>query len=607
MDIEKKPNQPVIDMNIEKLFEAAVQRYEAGDLEQAETIFRGMLEIRPDPDTYSYLGDIMDDFARTEEALTCYRKALELNPNFPRAHYNIAGILQRKGELDEALACYQKALNLDPACADIYNSIGAILQTRWQLDEALTCYQRALSLDPNFAIAHGNIGGVLLNLGRLNEAESHLRLSLRLKPDRVKPYSSLLMLMNYRSRSDNAAFLEEYLDFQKRFEEPLRSERIPCSHKKNSGRKLKIGYISGDFRKHAVAYFAESVLAVHDRKNFTLFCYSNSPFRDDVTERFQGYADKWRDISGTSDERAAGLIREDKIDILVDLAGHTAYNRLLVFARKPAPVQVSWIGYPATTGLAAMDYKIVDEYTDPPGTTERFYTEELMRMPESFLCYLPDRDSPGIGNVPALTAGYVTFGSFNAFVKISPEVIELWTKILKMLPGSRLVMKAKSFSGKSTRDYAMDLFVKRGNDASRIELLAGVSSIKEHLDIYKRIDIALDTVPYNGTTTTCEALWMGVPVVTLAGDRHASRVGTSLLTNIGLPELVAQTEDEYRKIAVQLAADLGKLRFLREHLRDMMRHSPLTNAERFTANLENCYRKMWRTYCAEKGAGHNSL
>ena len=599
MDIKKAPNQTVIDMKIKKLFEAAVERYQAGDLEQAETIFRGILEIHPDSDTYSYLGDIMDDSARTGEALHCYRKALELNPNFPRAHYNIAGILQRKGEFDEALTCYQKALNLDPACADIYNSVGTILQTKWQLDEALTCYQKALSLDPNFAIAHANIGGVLLNLGRLHEAESHLRLSLRLNPDRIKQYSSLLMLMNYRSRSDNATFFGEYLDFQKKFEKPLRSEHIPCSNKKISGRKLKIGYISGDFRKHAVAYFVESVLAVHDRGKFALFCYSNSPFRDKVTERFQKLADKWRDISETSDERAAALIREDEIDILVDLSGHTAYNRLLVFARKPAPVQVSWIGYPATTGLAAMDYKIVDEYTDPPGTKERFYTEKLMRMPESFLCYLPDRDSPEIGNVPALTAGYVTFGSFNAFVKVSPEVIQLWIKILKMIPGSRLVMKAMSFSGRSTRDYAMDLFVKRGIDAGRIDLLAGVPSIREHLDIYNRIDIALDTFPYNGTTTTCEALWMGVPVVTLAGDRHTSRVGTSLLTNIGLPELVAETEDAYIDIAVKLAADIEKLRLLRKRLRKMMTRSPVCDAKGFTANLENCYREMWRNYCAE--------
>jgi len=297
------------------------------------------------------------------------------------------------------------------------------------------------------------------------------------------------------------------------------------------------------------------------------------------------------------DEQATELVRRDGIDILVDLAGHTSGSRVLLFARKPAPVQASWIGYPATTGLSAMDYKIVDRYTDPPGMSDQFYTEKLIRLPDSFLCYLPEKDSPEVGMLPVLSSGHITFGSFNNFAKVSPEGIELWGRILKTITGSRLLMKAKSFSDRSTRSYVLDMFARKGIPAERIELVSMKRSFKEHLDTYTRIDIGLDTFPYNGTTTTCEALWMGVPIITLAGSTHASRVGMSLLTNIGLPELVASTDEEYVSSAVNLACDLTKLRSLRETLRGRVMHSPLTDTKRFILNLEHCYRTLWEHWC----------
>jgi protein O-GlcNAc transferase len=298
-----------------------------------------------------------------------------------------------------------------------------------------------------------------------------------------------------------------------------------------------------------------------------------------------------------SDEQVTELIRKDEIDILVDLAGHTASNRILVFARKPAPIQINWIGYPPTTGLSTIDYKIVDNYTDPLGKTEHFYTEKLIRMPESFLCYLPDRESSEVGNLPTLTSGYITFGSFNNFAKVSPEVMELWANILNAMPDSRLILKAKSFSDRSTCEYVRDVFNLKGIAEERTELLSWEPSTTGHLDIYNRIDISLDTFPYNGTTTTCEALWMGVPVITLAGTAYASRSGVSLLSNVGLPDLVATTFDEYFSIAIDLAKDSKRLQSLRKNLRDMMKYSPLCDAKRFTINSERCYRKMWETWC----------
>jgi predicted O-linked N-acetylglucosamine transferase (SPINDLY family) len=298
-----------------------------------------------------------------------------------------------------------------------------------------------------------------------------------------------------------------------------------------------------------------------------------------------------------SDAQATECIQSDKIDILVDLAGHTANNRLLLFAQKPVPIQVNWIGYPATSGLSAMDYRIVDRYTDPPGLTEQFYSEVLMRLPESFICYLPEICSPEVDRLPALFTGHITFGSFNNVNKMSPEVSEAWIDILKAVENSHFVIKSKGLNIPKVRDNIMKVFRQGGISDQRITLLAELPSTREHLDVYNSIDISLDTFPYNGTTTTCESLWMGVPVITLTGTAYAARVGTSILSNVGLPELIAGTADEYKSIAVNLAGDPERLQSLRGNLRTLMTRSPLCNAERFTANVEICYRKMWENWC----------
>jgi predicted O-linked N-acetylglucosamine transferase (SPINDLY family) len=360
---------------------------------------------------------------------------------------------------------------------------------------------------------------------------------------------------------------------------------------------LRIGYVSPDFRNHSVAYFIEPVIREHSPDNFDVICYSHSFVQDHVTESIKQSAGDWRDITRASDDVAYKLIREDGIDILIDLAGHTGNNRLPLFARKPAPVQISWIGYPATTGLSAIDYKIVDEYTDPSGITDQFYTERLLRLPDTFLCYLPDASIPAVGSLPALSSGYITFGSFNHFSKISPMVFSMWQDILRKIPTARLVIKTRSLSDPTVRDSVMKTFRNEGIAEERLELLSWSPSRREHLDLYNRIDIALDTFPYHGTTTTCEALSMGVPVVTLAGDTHCSRVGVSLLSNVGLPELIAYTPESYIEKAVTLANDLEKLQSLRVTLRDKMTLSPLSDAKRFTANLEKCYREIWKQWC----------
>ena len=403
--------------------------------------------------------------------------------------------------------------------------------------------------------------------------------------------------MLYNPRYEAQTIFFEHLKFANQFEGPLLPGITPHRNEKTPGRRLRIGYVSPDFRRHSVAYFIEPVIAFHNREDFEIFCYSLAPVEDEVTDRIRGYANHWTSIVGMSDAMAAESIREDGIDILVDLSGHTSNNRILLFARKPSPVQVSWIGYPATTGLSTMDYKIVDGYTDPPGLTDPYYTEHLIRLPESFLCYLPDKESPEVKALPALKSGHITFGSFNNFTKETPEVLALWSEMLKRIPHSRLILKAKSFTDGGSRDYVMGIFAGHGIDPERIELLAYALSFPGHLGLYNRIDIALDPFPYNGTTTTCEALWMGVPVITLAGNTHASRVGMSLLSNIGLPEFVAKTSEEYLAITVNLADDLNRLRSLRESLRERMNKSALTDSKKFIAGIEALYRRIWEKWC----------
>jgi predicted O-linked N-acetylglucosamine transferase (SPINDLY family) len=437
----------------------------------------------------------------------------------------------------------------------------------------------------------------------LKEAQDNYRSALLLKPERAIAYSNLLFTMSYDPTYDAQTIFREHLEFSNRYSGPLSLIQRSHTNDRNPDRRLKIGYVSPDFRKHSVAFFIEPALSFHTREKYETFCYSDMLFPDTVTQRIQNHSDQWRNISGMSDEHVSEMILNDRIDILIDLAGHTGKNRMLMFSRKPAPVQVSWIGYPGTTGLSVMDYKIVDNYTDPEGMTEQFYTEKLLRMPESFLCYLPFQESPEIKPLPSLTKGSITFGSFNNFSKMSNETLDSWARLLNELSGSHLILKSQALTVKESRDRVIDIFKKENVSEDRIEFMSFVPSYQTHLDLYNRIDIALDTFPYNGTTTTCEALWMGVPVVTLAGNSHVSRVGVSLLSNAGIPELIAKDIDEYVSIASGLANDTERLIMLRHNLRQMISRSPLCNAKKFTNNLEHIYRTIWEDRCNMENTG----
>jgi predicted O-linked N-acetylglucosamine transferase (SPINDLY family) len=595
----------------------AISRHRAGQLEEAQRAFQlgnafrtqgqtdqaiahyeRALSLNPDyAEVHNNLGLALAAQGRIDRAITHYERALSLNPDYAKAHNNLGLVYMAQGRIDQAIAHYERALSLNPDDALAHNNLGNALRAQGQTDQAIVHYERALSLNPDDALAHHNLGSTLMLQGQIGLAFLHYERALSLWPDNVATHHSLLLALNYMSDKDPAAVYAAHLDFARRWEAPLATLIQSHSNDRSRERRIRIGYVSCDFRQHSVGYFIEPVLAHHDHERFEIFCYANDLQEDTVTERLKSNADRWRCLAGLSDELTAQQIRTDQIDILVDLNGHTGSNRLLAFARKPAPLQVTWLGYPNTTGLATMDYRFTDGFADPVGMTEHFHSEQLVRLPECFSCYQPPQEAPEVSGLPALEKGYVTFGSFNNLTKITREVMAVWANILQAIPGARLTLKNAGLGGSTAQQMVREIFTEMGVAPERLELLGSDQSQKAHLERYGSIDIGLDPFPYNGATTTCEALWMGVPVVTLAGRTHAGRVGVSQLSNLGLIELIGRTPDEYIATALRLATDVERLSTLRKELRSRMAVSPLTDGPRFTKNLERAYRWMWQNWC----------
>ena len=618
--------------NVEHIFNLGYLSQQEGRLNEAIAFYKQVIQLNQNiTDAYYNLGTIYQDKKQYDEALKYYRETLQRNPGIFSAHFNIGVIFAARKNFDEAMMHYQQALKINPRLFDAFYNLGTVHEEKKEFQQAAEYYQKALDINPNLAEAYNslgnisaklddldkamenylaalkrnpnyvealyNLGNLFRDLGKIKEAEIFFRRALEINPAYFACYSGLLFMMLYNPQYDMQKIFTEHVNFAKHCTTEIPFKIGQYKNEKSPSRRLRIGYVSPDFRRHSVSYFIEPILRAHHREQFETYCYSDVTFPDEITGRIQVSADNWRSIVGMTDEEVCKSILKDKIDILVDLAGHTENNRLLVFASKPAPIQISWIGYPATTGLSSVDYKLVDSFTDPVGTSEVFYTERLIRLQDGFLCYQPDNESPPIADSPILTTGHITFGSFNNFNKLSTETLRLWAKILRAIPNARLIIKSLSLSKKAIRRYAIDKFRQEGFDMDRVELMSWIDSTRMHLETYNRLDIALDTFPYNGTTTTCEALWMGVPVISLAGNTHVSRVGVSLLSHGGLPDLIAKTEDEYIDIAMTLANDVERLQSLRKKLRDMMAQSPLTDEKRFMRNLEECYRKMWDKWC----------
>jgi len=519
------------------------------------------------------------------EAAELFKEALSLSAGDVRALNGLGVALQQLKRPEEAASCYLEALRIDPRYLGARINLALLFKEHGMLSDAERELDKGLSLDPGSVPLAYNLANVIHLQGRSLDAVDAYRRTLRLDPDHLDARQNLLFALHYSSSFSQKEIYAEHLDAARTLHFRPPAVTLPAAAPRSNGR-IRVGYLSPDFRDHAVASFLEPILAHHDRERFEIFCYANLSRPDGTTERMKGLADHWRDIWGMGDEQAAGTIARDGIDILVDLAGHTSGNRLPLFARRPAPLQVTWIGYPDTTGLSQMDYRITDRLADPPGTTERHHSEELVRLPRSFCCYQPHPDAPEVAPPPSLADGRITFGSFNNLCKVTPEVIALWSRVLHGVPGSRFLIKAPPLSDPQVRERLAATFAGFGIEPGRVELQGGNRSIAEHLGEYRRVDIALDTSPYNGTTTTCEALWMGVPVVTLAGERHSSRTGVSILTNCGLEELVAADAEAYLETALRLAGDAGWLRRFREGTREGLKGAPLLDAAGITRELE---------------------
>ena len=569
-----------------------------GKIDEAIVCYRKTLKINPQhTDAYGSLGMLLQEQGLLDEALANFKRVAELRPDAAEAHNNLGLILQKKNELEQALISVKRALQLKLDYPEAHNNLGVILQKQGRLDAALASVQRALQLKPDYVYAHINCADILRGLGRFDEALTYDRQAVNLQPDFPQAYNNLLLAMQFSGAFSQTELFAEHLAYAQKFEVLPKKNCLPHTNIRDTEKRLKIGYVSADFRRHAVACFIEPVLVHHDLKNFEVYCYYNHSSCDQVTNALKARVKHWRNISVMNDEQVTKLVREDGIDILVDLSGHTAGNRLSVFIKKPAPVQVSWLGYGGSTGLKAIDYRISDKYIDPPGMSEQYHTEKLYRFSESCVqCFSPPQDSPIVGELPAKLRGFITFGSFNNLSKLSHETCETWAKVLLAVPNSQLMLKAAALADSAAQQRLIAFFARHGISEKRLILVSWDASYFEHLNRYNKIDICLDTLSYNGFTTSFDAMWMGVPVVSLAGNSYLSRMGVSMLSMLKLPELIAQSTEDFVAIASSLAGDLGRLAALRAGLRQRMLDSPLTDGKHFTLGLEHAYRKMWQAF-----------
>ncbi|CAO3439078.1 O-linked N-acetylglucosamine transferase, SPINDLY family protein [Azospirillum doebereinerae] len=609
----------------ERLYNLGLAQHQSGDLAGAErSFFAALLRAPRFAEAYQSLGVTLAARGQGEDAAAAFRRAVEERPDWVEAHLNLAAVLANGRQPRAAFAAYRDllvrqpqnghilfltgtaALNADfleeadrllrqallrsPRDPGVLNNLGLALGRMGRVGEAVHMFRQAVAAKSDYAEAWFGLAAALDAQGDSQAALEAYRKVADLRPDDPGTDSNLLMMLNYRETLSPAELHAAHRRWGERLEAALapalaavpRPALTPLA-----GRRLRVGYVSPDFRLHSVAMFLLPLLEAHDRTRFELFAYSNVELPDVITDHVRRSVDCWRDIQGLTDEAAAAQVRADGIDVLIDLTGHTAHNRLGLFARRPAPLQASWLGYPATTGLASIDLRFTDAVADPVGGSDQPHAERLARVEGGFLCYRPLGPVPDPAPPPCLENGFVTFGSFNTLNKLNPQVAALWARVLHAVPGSRLLLKAAPLADAAVRKRVLGLFASHGVGAGQVELLARVPDNDGHLKAYGRMDVALDPFPYNGTTTSCEALWMGVPVLTLPGDRHAARVGASLLTAAGRPDLIATDADDVVRKAVALVADPARLAAGRQALRPHLQASRLCDAAAFARAFED--------------------
>jgi protein O-GlcNAc transferase len=565
-------------------------------LPEAAECFRAALTADPTCSlAHTSLGAVMHKLGRTAEAIACYRDSLRIDPRDATARLGLSCALESQGNLPLALVEFEQLAMLQPDNAETQARLGVVLHKLDRVDDAVEAFCRSTQLRPDYAPAQNNLAACLHARGQIEQALPHSRCAVELAPGNSFFHSNLAHAINYAPNIDARTIFDEHVNWGRRHADPLLGSASRQNIDRDPSRRLRVGYVSPNFREQAISIFTEPIFAFHEHREFEIVCYSDVKRPDSATARFRLAADRWIDTTGLTDAALAARIAADGIDILVDLTGHLDGHRLLAFARKPAPIQVTYIGYQNTTGMRAMDYRLTDEWSDPPGMTDQFHTEQLWRLPRAFFCYRPLDETPAVNAAPVAATGRITFGSFNKVAKFNIPLLSSWATILARVPNSRLIVLAERSDNAVERARA--LLADYGVAAERVEFV-GKRTRGQYLRLHHHVDIALDTFPFNGHTTVCEALWMGVPVVVLAGDTYVTRFGGSALVNLGLRELIAASVDEYVDIAVQLADDVDRLQALRAGLRERMQTSPLLDGAGFTRNLEAAYREMWTRWCS---------
>ena len=564
-------------------------------MSEAERAYRQILRQHPDhSDSLHLLGVIALQTGNFEPALQLVRQAVTLRPNAALYRNNLGQVLERLGRDDEARAAYEAAIELDPHYAEPLNNLGHLLLRHDNVAEAEACCRAAIELNPEYAEPHTNLGNVLKERGDLDEAIAAYRRAIELRPDLSFLHSNLLLTLHYHADYSPERLAREHRAWAARHVAPLASQRRTHSNDPRPDRRLRIGYVSPDFREHSVARFILPILREHDREQVEVFAYSDVTRPDAVTETIRANVDAWRDIRASSDPQLAELVRDDRVDVLVDLAAHSGRNRLLAFARKPAPVQVTYLAYCSTTGVDAIDYRLTDRFLDPQGADLSHYSERSIHLPDCYWCYsAPSPDRPVS---PQRRPGSPTFGCLNNFAKVTPATLDLWGRLLLRVPEARLLLHARAGSH---RERVRETLGRAGVHESRV-VFVGAQPFEDYIDTYGEIDVALDPFPFAGGTTTCDALWMGVPVVSMIGSTAVSRAGSSLLSNVGLGDLVARDEEQYVNLAAGLVRDGPRLASMRLELRPRLQSSAVMDLPRFVRNLEAAFRTMWRAWCGRQ-------
>jgi protein O-GlcNAc transferase len=574
-------------------FELGNALFNDGELDFAADAFRkGMSFGRVFADIHNNQGIDNASQGLTNQAERSFLASLDVNPNHLNARANLAKIYYSQERWGEATDCYQQILRIQSTQASTHFKLGLCLHKLDRLEEAAASYREAIQREPNHVDAHNNLGVVYFALGLNEEGVACFRRAVELNPANVVAHFNIIFGLHFDPQTSPATIFEECRRFEFGHAEPLRGAILPYPNEPEPERRLRIGYVSSHFTTHPVGRFLLPLLTSHDPLQVEVYCYSSVAAPDVLTARVRGLVDCWRDVRHMPDERLAQLVRSDKIDILVDLAMHAAESRLLLFARKPAPIQITYLAYCSTTGLSAMDYRLTDPYLEPPGLGDYFYSESSICLPETYWCYWPVFTAPLLPP-PVQKTGHITFGSLNGLGKFTRATLQTWSRLLRCVPDSRLLLCVPPRS----RGRVSDIFLQEIGSADRIDFVDRMP-VRGYFESYNQIDIGLDPYPFGGGTTTCDALWMGVPVVTLAGNTGVGRGGVSILSNIGLTELIARNVEDYIAIAVKLTQDLPRLSALRESMRERMRHSPLMNAPRFASHVETAYRAIWQNWCA---------